>query len=497
MITSKRTHQIYQTCDTWKEAQDIIRKHKMDGFYVTQLYYSNATFSMIMEKGLTWGDQVWITQKDFPDGSKMEEYRGKGYMVTSLCAYPLPNQYTVEWVVVMTKQTHLTQQKHYVTAEFPENRIQEGWRDGYQISSLAYAHNHWVLVISKGISPEVSWEKTFDFSEAWIQKIHQDKRIVTSLIYAGNSWVAVCEKRPEISIQEIVKTPHYPNQDIKKYWGNSFDVAWVCYGEGQWFASYITYKDKNVILQQMATKALQERQEKSEQFLALYRKGEFMKASLWFEQELAKLQPTEDELYHYFWSLWQHPNSKPRTWDALKQYTKGMNTPRFDLIKGHFAAWKKWYDYALEYYKGSSEADYQNVNTLFESYKQSYLQQNYTEVIQTYQKEFQDSISESTAWVAEYYIWATYQNSKNAQTAMDLVSSFKEKVPNYAWNTVAAHIFKDVGLSTKNIEFLNMALQLYKERATENEVHIQEIEQYKIAIQSMNTDNPTDNSKTL
>jgi len=484
MITEKRTLQSFQTFDTWKKADDAIRNAKLENYTLTQISYGMGTFHLLFEKGTGWGDQVVLTNKEFPDGSKITDYQAKGYAVTSICAYPIPAEYTGMWITVLTKNTILKEQKLFITSEFPEKRIQESSAEGYKPTSLAYGNGYWVLIVSKGISQQVSWFSSSELNSAFVKNIKEQKLIITHLTYGANRWVALCQKEPRITIQEIEKSGYYPEDSIREYWKNSFDIAWIIYGDGSWVSSYITYKSEATLAQEMMQRAIQERANKVEEFLKAYKQGEFLKATQLFEQNLAKLNPSEEELYHYLWALWQHPNTKDKIWDTLKQYMPVTESPRFNLLKGHYSAWKKWYDFALSYYEHTSQEDYLKVKTLFENYKSAFEQGNFTEVVKQYQEFFQDSISEKLAWIGEYYAWALYQTTKDAFAAVDEINKMKEKVPGHkGWSTVTAHIYKDVGKATKNTQILDIALQLYQENAAENQSYIEEINAAKIAIE--------------
>ncbi len=485
MITEKRTQQSFQTCDNWKKAEDFIRSAKLDNYTLTQISYGAGTFHLLFEKGTGWGDQVILANKEFPDSGKIADYQSKGYAVTCMCAYPMPAEFTGMWITVLTKSTLLKEQKMFVTSEFPDKRIQDSAKEGYKPTSLVYGNGYWILMVSKGIQQEVAWFSTSELNSNFVKNIKEQKLIIVHLAYGANRWVALCQKEPRITIQEIEKSDYYPEDSIREYWQNSFDIAWITYGNGSWISSYITYKSEATLAQEMIQRAIQERANKVEQFMTAYKQGEFLKATQLFEQHLAKLNPSEEELYHYLWALWQHPNTKDKIWDTLKQYMPITESPRFNLLKGHYSVWKKWYDFALSYYENTSQEDYLKVKQLFENYKTAFDQQNYAEVVKQYQELFKDAISDKIAWIGEYYAWALYQTTRDAFMAVDEINRMKEKVPNHkGWATITAHIYKDVGIATKNIQILDIALQFYQENPEENQSYIDEINAKKTEIQN-------------
>ncbi|MCS7078215.1 MAG: hypothetical protein NZ455_15995 [Bacteroidia bacterium] len=484
MITEKRTQQSFQTCDTWKKAEDLIRSAKLENYTLTQVSYGMGIFHLLFEKGTGWGDQVIFTSKEFPDGSKITDYQAKGYAVTGMCAYPIPAEYTSVWITIMTQQSGLKEQKMFVTSEFPEKRIEASIAEGYKPTSLAYGNDYWILIVSKGVTQEVAWFSTSELNSAFVKSIKEQKLVITDLVYGANRWVAFCIKEPRITIQEIEKSDYYPEDSIREYWKNSFDIAWINYGQSSWISSYITYKSESTLAQEMMHRAIQERAQAVEQFMKAYQQGEFLQAAQIFEQRLAKLNPSEEELYHYLWALWQHPNTKEKIWDTLKQYMPITQSPRFNLLKGHYAAWKKWYDLALTYYENTSQDDYLKIKQLFQQYKSAFERQNYDEVVKQYQELFKDSLSEKLAWVGEYYAWALYQTTRDAFAAVDQINKMKEKVPGYkGWATVTGQIYKDVGIATKNLQILDMAIQFYQEDPQQNQSHIEEIKSKKIEIE--------------
>ncbi|MCS7029598.1 MAG: hypothetical protein NZ519_12620 [Bacteroidia bacterium] len=475
MITEKRSHQSFQICDSWKIAEDAIRNARLEGYTLTQISYGAGIFHLLFEKGTGWGNQVIFSSQDFPDGNKIEEYQSKGYAVTCMCAYAT-SQYTHAWITVMTFQTGLKEQKMFVTSEFPEKHIQQAHLEGYQPTTLAYGNGFWILIASKGVINQVSWFSTSELDRAFVKNIKEQKLIITDLVYGANRWVALCQKNPKITIQEIEKSDYYPEDSIREYWKNSFDIAWITYGQGYWIGSYITYKSESILAQEMMQRAIEERSAAVEEFMKAYHRGEFIKSIQIFEQRLAKHNPSETELYYYLWSLWQHPATKEKVWETLQQYAPITDSPRFYLLKGHYAAWKKWYDFALSYYQNSSEEHYQKIEQLFQNYKTAFEQQNYDTVVQQYQEHFKDSISEEFAWVGEYYAWALYKTTKDAFAAIDELNKFKQKLPEHkGWSTIMGHIYKDVGIETKNSQILDMAIQFYQENALDNQRYIDEI----------------------
>jgi tetratricopeptide (TPR) repeat protein len=201
------------------------------------------------------------------------------------------------------------------------------------------------------------------------------------------------------------------------------------------------------------------------EYSSLYNEKRYIEVIELFEQNLSsQVDINQVELLDkYLWALWLNDGTEESAWELAKEYSSKFNTNRWDILKGHYSKWKKWYDYALDYYKDSSEDGYNEIKKIFDDYYSLYYEEKYAEVIEYFENKLSNSVSEKHLKIADKYLWALYNNSGTEKKALEKTKKFLEDYPdNTDWVKLAGHISKWLGSKNKDIDLLNEAIFFYK-----------------------------------
>lgn len=109
---------------------------------------------------------------------------------------------------------------------------------------------------------------------------------------------------------------------------------------------YLKSNNKDIVIQQNLESDLRSyySDKQYSQFIELFENSEYT----------TNITKNEEIINMYLWSLWLNDGTEDRAWVYASHYGDLFSTDRWDLLKGHYFAWKKQYDDALFYYKTSS-----------------------------------------------------------------------------------------------------------------------------------------------
>jgi hypothetical protein len=86
-------------------------------------------------------------------------------------------------------------QQWFKTPHFPRDEIEDGWNNGYQVTSLAYGEGAWTLVLSQTDNPPAQYTHTeAEFPDEEIAKGIANGYRPTSLVFADGLWALVMSK---------------------------------------------------------------------------------------------------------------------------------------------------------------------------------------------------------------------------------------------------------------------------------------------------------------
>lgn len=207
-------------------------------------------WGLVMSKGSNLGLQIWRYREYFPQ-EEIKEGWNDNYYITALSYGKVPTGEEV-WVVVMSKNAGYSDQIWRTRSYFPQEEIEEGWQQGYYITSLTHGkskgENVWALVMSK--DPYISeqrWYTRSYFPKEEIKKAWEDGFSVASVNYGDGLWALVVDKDSRYGLQRWYTRDYYPKDEIKEGWDLGYDINHLAYGDGLWavvMSKNLNYQDQ-------------------------------------------------------------------------------------------------------------------------------------------------------------------------------------------------------------------------------------------------------------
>jgi hypothetical protein len=195
---------------------------------ITDLYFGDGVWALIMSKKNNYGAEVWRTRIFFPE-KEIQDLWNQGYMITNL------TYGNGLWALVMKKGTQYTDQIWRRRSNFPESDIKEFYNKGYTITNLTYGANVWTLVMSKtkGSSNQV-WRTKTNFPEKDIQELWNKGYKITTLEYCNDRWVLVMDLYSPFTVQVWRTRNYFPKDEIEDLWKKGYYITRLTYGQGIW-----------------------------------------------------------------------------------------------------------------------------------------------------------------------------------------------------------------------------------------------------------------------
>ena len=181
---------------------------------------SNYTIGSYKEK--------WIIRSKFPK-TDINDLWNSGYDINSL------TYSKNKWIIDFTKKKTYNSQKWSTNKEFPKENIGKGWEDGYTISSITYGNGVWAVNMSKGTGYyEQIWRTRKLYPKEEIDKAWQQGKQITQLSYHDGLWVLIMSKGTGLYAQSTVRAKELPREKIKKGWDEGKYITSFTYGDGNW-----------------------------------------------------------------------------------------------------------------------------------------------------------------------------------------------------------------------------------------------------------------------
>jgi hypothetical protein len=454
MITCDRETQSWATKAKFNEIQDYIIEKRKEGYFITDFDRGNGVYSVIIEKGCGITEQRLRWSSEFDADDMIVEMWNDDFKITNLLYDG------TDWIYVFSKFEKSYQQAHSTGREFPTEKIRKKWDDGYSISKIAYGKGVWVVVFTKGVeyNPGYVLRSELDFEE--INKWISDEKIITDLVYGDGKWAIAFGKHTEFPYQVIEVSKDFPTDKIKKRWEDGYDITLCAYGDDKWVFAFST-KYKYSTIAKEKERISKETEEVLEKINVLYTEKNYNELINIVEAN-DDLKSSEEIINKYLWALWLNNDTEEKAWNLAKEYSTKFNTKRWEILKGHYSKWKKWYDFALDYYKESSKENYNEIMKILDDYYSLYEQKQYSDVIDYFEEKLSGSVSSKYLKIADKYLWALFKNSGTETKALEKVKKYLEDYPeNTDWYNLAGHISKWLGDKEKDIDILNEAISYY------------------------------------
>jgi hypothetical protein len=473
MNPSIRETKIYAYRSTFKEINELINSKKEEDYYITDFDFGNGIYSIILEKSNEILDQFHWWSKTY-DSDKISETWEKGYGITHLFYDE------TDWIYVFSKLKIQKPQAIELHSDFDilKEKINTRRAEGYSISKIAFGNDKWVALSLKDIGYNSDWTTIEKIDVETLKRMTSDGKIITDLVFSNfsdkkcfgeNKWAIGYGKHIEYNYQIIESSPNFPSEIIEKRLKDGYDLSFFAYGDGCWFLAFST-KNKDVVLSNEKIRLSKEHEVISKEIEHAYNEKKYTEVIKLFENNII-LKDNEDCVHQYLWSLWLNEGTEEKAYSLSCEYNSKFNTSRWNILKGHYSKWKKWYDNALFFYKNSSEKYYNEVLSIFEEFRKLYREKQFKEAIDYFQKNLSRSISKNYIDIAAKYLWALFKNSGTETTAYSEFCRFNKDFPNEPEILIiGGHITQWIGFTNEDIDKIEESIVIYKSLNKKEEI---------------------------
>lgn len=206
---------------------------------------ANNETLMLCEGGIPCTAQSWFYSgsNNALQEDKIKQGWDDGYRIMS-AAYTYNG-----WFVTMGKGTGYTMQTYNYTTQEPAEWIQQKWSEGYYITSYAGSRTHWLVVMTQGTGYTQQCRLrgvTFADLKPDIDEAYSEGYRVTCATWSGWDWVIVMSKNSGYAMQTCgIRDWLGTQNDIGSHWSNNdWTLCVLEYnGEGQYFYVLSQYAD--------------------------------------------------------------------------------------------------------------------------------------------------------------------------------------------------------------------------------------------------------------
>jgi hypothetical protein len=180
----------------------------------------HETWSIVMSKGLDY-KQTYSSVDSVSHNDWINQKWKEGFSITSLAAGDR------RWLVVMSKDVGYTSQtfSNEVT-EFPGDFIEGKWGEGYRITSVANTGGKWVVLMTKGTGYT---EQTYFWGYPFpTDKIKEKQALGFEITYLASDhkqWMVVMSKGSGYSDQIYYWTEDSPSDWINQKWSQGYYIT--------------------------------------------------------------------------------------------------------------------------------------------------------------------------------------------------------------------------------------------------------------------------------
>jgi len=130
--STKYAGQSYARRSTFNNVEEFIAEKEADKFYITDLEYGQGEWVALVSKGGSIQSQSWTeTNHIFPNDFIELRKRERFYI------FDIENR-SGTWVLLTRRGTGHTDQEWFLSREFPAEKIEKYWDDGYFLTNASY-----------------------------------------------------------------------------------------------------------------------------------------------------------------------------------------------------------------------------------------------------------------------------------------------------------------------------------------------------------------------
>jgi len=174
-------------------------------------------------------NQMALTRVNFPE-KEIQQYWDLDFRITTL-------RYAEDiWLLVMTEFDRVHSQRWRKSSSFPKEEIKTGWAEDYYLTNVAYGDGEWVAVMDK--QPAGFLDQRYDLSDKFpgdrIKELWDEGYNITSLRYLNDKWVLVMTRFEKFRHQLWRTRSQFPKSEIIENEKRGYVVTEVSYGNNVW-----------------------------------------------------------------------------------------------------------------------------------------------------------------------------------------------------------------------------------------------------------------------
>ena len=232
MIATKRKGQSFTHRSKWADIKDSIKEKWDEDYLITDFDYGDGMYRVLLSSGTGWSGQAYRWGETFP-AEKVKELWDRKYRITNV-TYD-----GSDWIVVMSGDTGISGQKYFLKTDFAdfEKAISEAWKEGYDITKVAFGNDLYLGVMSKGLDWSQSWWHWTEFPTDELMKNKKtDGKIITDVFAFGNKVFAIASGNTGYTKQRFHKNKDfdYLIKLLKNRWDEGYTLTTVSYYKEEW-----------------------------------------------------------------------------------------------------------------------------------------------------------------------------------------------------------------------------------------------------------------------
>lgn len=140
-----------------------------------------------------------------------------------------------KWILVYDNDSKYLDQKWSTRLDFPEEVITNGWEDNFDISNIGFGEGVWYVVMSTntGISDQ-KWLTKQDFPSNEIKDYLKSGDTIIHLSFSYDRWIIVFGKSNNLGKQIFGLYSEFPSKTIKDYWSKGYFITSICPSNNKW-----------------------------------------------------------------------------------------------------------------------------------------------------------------------------------------------------------------------------------------------------------------------
>lgn len=222
------TGQSWRSCGSGNSFDaETVKKYWNEDKYITSAAWTSRGWFYAMNKGVKWTNQSYKIASNWPDDF-VQEYKQKGYMITSLAASDS------NFLVVVSQNTGISDQQ-ICAAPWSNLKdwIKQWWDKDYKITSIACKSGLWTVIMSKTSQYQrqaYMWANSADEISNKLKEYWDKGYIITALEYGGGEFFCIMsttDTSAKAGQSKFIKSSTDPESFIDEAWEKGWNITYI------------------------------------------------------------------------------------------------------------------------------------------------------------------------------------------------------------------------------------------------------------------------------